>query len=90
MDIETVIVPRRLVTGHVVRTSKTDETDQQRARLPGLWRRAAVGGDMMSILTDYESHGVGKYTQLVGREIHKISSVGRLSSRPTWTRRTYE
>lgn len=72
MDFEIVEANDRLVAGRVVRTSNAEEMDPGRARLPGLWGRAACAGDVVAVLTDYESDREGEFTQLVGREIGTI------------------
>lgn len=75
MEFETLTAPRRLIAGYVVRTSNAEEMDGRRARLPDLWRRAASDGDMVAVLTDYESGREGEYTQLVGRELDAVGDL---------------
>lgn len=67
MSFEIVTRDELWVAGVATRTRNADEATPERARLPGLWQRAAPDGAMVAVLTDYESDRDGEYTQVVGR-----------------------
>lgn len=69
MSFEVVEQQELWIAGVATRTKNADEMTPERSRLARLWQRAAPGGAMMAVLTDYESDREGEYTQVVGRAI---------------------
>lgn len=75
MRVEVVDQPERWIVGVATRTCNADEMDPQRSRLGRLWQRAAPDGEMVAVLTDYESDRHGEYTEVVGRPITDLSDL---------------
>lgn len=71
MRVEVVDQPERWIVGVATRTCNADEMDPQRSRLGRLWQRAAPDGEMVAVLTDYESDRHGEYTEGGGPADHR-------------------